>query len=84
MSYYESITLVVYFFFSQRQIIADLIFFLKLNFDYLIYSFFEGYSQELRGAKENELRMFNTSAQVFEFRKLMTSYNEMASPYMDD
>ena len=84
LTFEENILLIIYSYFKFRDIILDLMFFLKLNFDYLIFSFFEDSSKSLSKLNENEKKYFNTSNQIFEFKKLMMSYNKMAKNYIDD
>ena len=84
LTFEENIILVIYSYFKFRDLILDLMFFLKFNFDYLIFSFFEDSSKFLNKLSEKEKNFFNTQSQIFEFKKLMMSYNKMTKNYIDD
>lgn len=61
-----------------------MVFFLKINFDFLIYSFFENSTEDIKNLTNEEKKFYNISGQIFEFKKLMSGYNEIAKLYIDD
>ncbi len=82
MTLEENILLVIHYYYFLRNKTLDLLLYLKFNFDYMIFSVFEESSDRLKKLKEKDKRFFNSSEQIFEFKKLMMSYNKMAKNYL--
>lgn len=84
LTFEENIILVIYYYFAFRDIIIELLFFLKFNFDFMIFEFFEESSLSLGKLNDYDKKFFNTSGQIFEFKKLMMSFNKIAKNYITD
>ena len=50
----------------------------------MIYSFFENSTEDIKNLTNEEKKFYNISGQIFEFKKLMSGYNEIAKLYIDD
>ena len=58
---YENIIMIIYNYYEFRKKILNLFFFLKVNFDYMVFSFFEKQSKKIKNYNEYDLKFFNTA-----------------------
>ena len=80
----EHVIMLVHHYFLYRSLALNLLFVLKLNLDYMIYSLFEQSLDALNKLPESEKKFFSTSTQIFEFKNLLTSFDKMSSPYLQN